>query len=113
MNLLKTTIVIAFTVLLWSCSEPTIGEGYGSVTMEFNVAEEVEARIEVQNRFDKVVTIKEYGLIDPGVYSFVWSGHDENGGLVPEGLYYGVLTIGSGSNSKTYSKALWLLDLNI
>jgi len=95
-----------------SCTEPTVGQSYGSRSFHFDSADSTEASIQIQNRFDKVIIKHDYGKLGPGSYEYVWDGRDSEGALVPEGLYFGYLRLKIEGDWITYTSETWVLDPN-
>ncbi len=105
-------LIIGMVMISISCTEPTVGQSYGTMSFNFSFSDSSEARLEIQNRFDKVIIKHDYGKLGPGSYEYVWDGRDAEGVLVQEGLYYGFLRIKIEGDWITYTTGTWVLDPN-
>jgi len=105
-------LILSIGLIVVTCSEPIVGEGYGTVSINFSLPEEGNALLEIENRFDIIVASYDYGIVNPGSYSYEWSGRDAEGQLLPEGLYYAVLTVQLENDTKIFSSPIWLIDPN-
>jgi flagellar basal-body rod modification protein FlgD len=63
----------------------------------YNVEEKAEVRIRIKDNQGRMVYEKEMGVIDPGLYSFVWDGRNNAGVMQSDGVYtYDLLRIEGG-----------------
>lgn len=63
----------------------------------YNVEEMGQVRIRIKDNQGRMVYEKEMGVMDPGLYSFVWDGRNSSGVMQPDGMYtYDLLRIEGG-----------------